>query len=258
MKFRGGRPHRPNGRRTAVAEQSRTGDPSSSPLYNRNISYTYDALNRLTKEISECDDTDKPELTYTSEYSYDLTGNRLKHNFISFNPCVTTYSYNANDQLETESNSVKGDLTYNYDANGSLISKIGQNSSYTYAYNLQNRLSTAIINRTDGGNTVALTTEYTYNQSGIRVRAKSTPSGSSLTTEKAYLLDAGLTGYAQVLEEKNDTGDLIKSYTLGDDIISQTANHNSSFITHHHIYEGHGSTRLLIGISTGIPNEAAQ
>jgi RHS repeat-associated protein len=79
-----------------------------------------------------------------------------------------------------------------------------------------------------------------------------------LTTEKAYLLDAGLTGYAQILEEKNDTGGLIKSYTLGDDIISQTANHNSSFITHHFLYDGHGSTRLLIGSSTGNPYVAAQ
>ena len=40
----------------------------------RNIAYTYDGLNRLTKEVSEC--ADKAELDYTSEYTYDLVGNR--------------------------------------------------------------------------------------------------------------------------------------------------------------------------------------
>jgi RHS repeat-associated protein len=249
----------PNGRRTAVAEQSRTAAPALSPLYNRNITYQYDNLNRLVAETSTCDDTNQPELTYNSEYSYALTGSRLKHNFISFNPYVTTYTYNDNDQLIDETKSVTDEsdvvTNYLYDANGSQLSKVSDTGdSYYYTYNLQNRLSTAIINRTEGGNTVALTTEYTYNQSGIRVRAKSTPSGSSLTTEKAYLLDAGLTGYAQVLEEKevnadNTIGYLIKSYTLGDDVISQKTNHNSSFVIHNLLYDGHGSTRLLAGSS---------
>jgi hypothetical protein len=73
------------------------------------FSYTYDALNRLTKEVSQC--ADKAELDYTSEYTYDLTGNRLKHNFSSFNSLsskavpslysgsMVEYSYNDNDQL---------------------------------------------------------------------------------------------------------------------------------------------------------------
>ena len=226
----------PNGRRTAIAEQSRTAAPALSPLYNRNITYQYDNLNRLVKEVSECDDPNQPELTYTSEYAYDLTGNRLKYTFVSSVLFVVNYSYNANDQLIEETKSVNGETDvitqYTYDDNGSLTGKaITGGDSYTYSYNLQNRLSHAVINRTENGHAVAITSNYTYNQSGIRVRANSTING--IEQNRIFLLDSGLTGYQQVLEEKNDTGNLIKSYVLGDDIISQASNHNSSFITHH-------------------------
>jgi YD repeat-containing protein len=98
------------------------------------FSFTYDGLSRLTKEVSEC--ADKAELDYTSEYTYDLVGNRLKHTFVSLVPFVVDYSYNNNDQLTLESNSVKGDTVYSYDANGSMIGKVNdtQNESYLYAY----------------------------------------------------------------------------------------------------------------------------
>ena len=172
----------PNGRRTGVVEQTLNDD--NSTFTNRNIAYTYDALNRLTKEVSQC--ANKAELDYTSEYTYDLCGNRLKHTFVSLVPFVVDYSYNANDQLTLESNSLKGDTVYSYDANGSMIGKVNdtQNESYLYAYNLQNRLATATINRMEdtassGFKLVEITSNYVYNQSGIRVRANTSTKISS-------------------------------------------------------------------------------
>ncbi|MCF6177305.1 MAG: hypothetical protein L3J71_16235 [Victivallaceae bacterium] len=231
----------PNGHRTAVAEQSRTAAPALSPPYNRNITYQYDAMNRLVKEVSECDDTNQPELTYSSEYSYDLTGNRK--NYSVTNDSVTTtinYTYNDNDQLETEISDANGTTTYNYDANGSLISKTGQDSSYTYTYNLQNRLSHAVIDRMENGNAVAITSDYTYNVGGIRVKANSIVNGAE--QNRIFLLDSGFTGYSQVFEESATVGgDLTKSYTLGDDILTQSTDEGIK----HFLYDGHGSTRLL-------------
>ena len=48
------------------------------------------------------------------------------------------------------------------------------------------------------------------------------------------------TGYAQILEESNN-GSLVKSYVIGDDILSQS----SSVGVRHFLYDGHGSTRML-------------
>ncbi len=184
------------------------------------------------------------ELNFSNQYTYDLTGNRLKKSSLGVSPENIDYTYNDNDQLITETSNTKGGLTYDYDANGSLISKTGQNATYTYTYNLQNRLATADIQRTENGGSVSIQSNYVYNQSGIRVRANNTV--NSITQNRIFLLDAGLTGYSQVLEEFDAIGGVpVISYTLGDDIISQASIQNSSLITHHFLYDGHGSTRLL-------------
>ena len=103
------------------------------------------------------------------------------HTFVSSVSSVCAYSYNANDQLTLESNSLKGDTVYSYDANGSMIGKVNdtQNESYLYVYNLQNRLSTANIARMEDTSLVEITSSYVYNQSGIRVR-----SNTSTTIDK--------------------------------------------------------------------------
>jgi len=67
---------------------------------------------------------------------------------------------------------------------------------------------------------VEITANYAYNQSGIRVASNviQTIDGATTTKNRKYLLDAGMTGYSQVLEELNaDDNSLVKSYTLGDD-----------------------------------------
>ena len=249
----------PNGRRTAVVElTSRTAAPlpvqggSSPDLTTRNTAYTYDNLNRLTKEVSIC--ADKAELDYTSEYTYDLTGNRLKKCSSGFQPESINYTYNNNDQLTLESNNVKGDTLYSYDTNGSQIGKVNTtaNESYLYTYNLQNRLSAATINRMEDTSLVAITSSYLYNQAGIRVRSNSSTTidnGVATTKNRKYLLDSGMTGYSQVLEEIDATNNtLIKSYTLGDDVLSQTVGGTTSYLQ----YDGHGSTRLLTSATSAI------
>ena len=110
-----------------------------------------------------------------------------------------------------------------------------------YEYNLQNRLSKVKVS-TDGGQNWDSITEYKYNPDGIRVQADD---GATVTD---YLIDAfNHTGYAQILEE-TIVDNLLSTtttitYTIGDDVISQSSYDGSTVTTEYLLYDGHGSTR---------------
>ena len=99
------------------------------------ITYKYDKLNRLTKEIVERNGN---KLTY--EYSYDAVSNRTEKKVtvkgdvteladtnieeVELAEGTTTYKYNALDQLITEE-TPDGTKIYTYDDNGNLIRQTG-------------------------------------------------------------------------------------------------------------------------------------
>ena len=65
---------------------------------------------------------------------------------------------------------------------------------------------------------------------------------NGITQNRYFLLDGGHTGYAQVFEETAELGgSIVRSYTIGDDVLSQTV----TGVTSHLLYDGHGSTRQL-------------
>jgi len=104
----------------------------------------------------------------------------------------------------------------------------------------------ATIQRQENGQTVNISASYAYNHSGMRVRSNSTVNG--IASNRVFLLDEmNHTGYAQILEETNN-GSLIKSYTIGDDVLSQS----STVGVRHFVYDGHGSTRMLTDITGAI------
>ena len=168
-------------------------------------------------------------------------------------------------------------ISYFYDANGSLTSKLtsvtggDDTEKVDYTYNLQNRLSRVV---TDSTPTVLTddvdVVDYTYNTTGIRVATHSfsvdpaylgDPEEQTYATGHKtvdYLIDPqNHTGYAQVLEEwaVNDTTATLITYTIGDDIISQTKSYwtwsvsewilQNTDPTQYLLYDGHGSTRQL-------------
>ncbi len=148
-------------------------------------------------------------------------------------------------------------IEYQYDDNGSCTQKVTKETSTSttlekieYEYNLQNRLSKQTTK--DGSDTVLSWTKFTYNDEGIRVQAVSydMPRGGGTHTNQTttnYLIDTyNHTGYAQVLEEKDIAGSVVKTYTIGDDVLSQS---NSSGDTGYLLYDGHGSTRQLVNNS---------
>jgi len=145
-------------------------------------------------------------------------------------------------------------IEYTYDNNGSCITKTTKNASnetvedVTYDYNLQNKLERVTKGYTQGSDNIAEVTEYTYNDDGIRVRSyyyKTVNGGANQDEEtKTFLIDAyNHTGYAQVLEETDGTNRT--TYTIGDDIVTQSTYDGSSATTRHILYDGHGSTRQL-------------
>lgn len=174
---------------------------------------------------------------------YDLNGNRLQKAVVKNGLTETTnYEYNVNDQLIRESSDSQGVTNYEYDTNGSLIRKSSSgNFDYHFAYNLQNRLANVNIVRKENNIDLSIACAYEYDSDGNRIRVSQAVNGGT-TQNRFFLLDKGHTGFAQVLEELSDTATIpIRSYVLGDDIISQNSNEQ----TYYFLYDGHGSTRQL-------------
>ena len=138
--------------------------------------YTYNALGRLTKSVVT--DHKKNDEKTTTTYSYDFAGNRTKK---VKGEEETAYSYNGLNQLlkakTTKGNTVKNDISYEYDVNGNQIKETDKETgdSVENTYDVENRLSTATVTKksgTSGNETVSLTQENLYNGDGQRIQKK--------------------------------------------------------------------------------------
>jgi RHS repeat-associated protein len=220
-----------------------------------NTTWTYDALEHLTEEqyVSSLAGN-----SYTGQYAFDLVGNRLsKTTTNSAGTEVVSYAYNANDELVHETGTLNGSneyqTQYGYDANGSEITMVRTGSgaeTAAFTYDIQHRLASAIIDRTESGQSVSVSTGYSYNNDRIRGESRVTTSagtGAPTTTTTQYLNDANNpTGYSQVLEEHvNGSTAPIVSYILGLSVVSQSTASGSGIL----MPDGQGSTRLITNIS---------
>jgi RHS repeat-associated protein len=235
--------------------------------------WLYDNMGRLTRESYDSSDD---SLDFLTDYVFDLVGNRLEKQ-TDTDPTFTgdptfddsvTYTYDDNDRLLTETKNAPGmaddrHTVYQYDATQQTQKTVHEGlddqgtvvEDTSYGYNLQGRMSTVTLD-SDGDGVPETQLEYEYDDSGIRVAQEKrvdTDSDGDFTDETPerteYLVDHhNHTGYAQVLEERVD-GQLSKSYTLGLDVLAQALALNE---LHHFLYDGHGSTRLLVD-PTGQP-----
>ncbi len=256
---------RPDGKRTGVTEKHWF----NSQERQSEFAWTYDAAGRLVDEVlNHYDDT----LDGSTHYEYDLVGNRLLKTLDKTSTGAgvdesTSSLYDANDRLLTEA---ADDLTaanvdrftrYQYGPGATSSPLFGGNGTQqtvktvteglvpggalkehaAYAYNLQGRMAQAVVD-SDGNGTTDSTSQYQYADDGTRV-AQTVDGVRTL-----YLVDPqNPTGYSQVLEEKNASGVVTKTYTLGLDVIAQQAPavYNNKTLTL--VYDGHGSTRTLAG-----------
>jgi hypothetical protein len=190
----------------------------------------------------------------------------------------------ANDRLLTEQADLDNNGTvdrttdFGYTGTQQTSKQVFDNStsvvtqSTTYGYNLQGRMSQAVVNNYDaaGALTRSETLSYEYDPAGIRVEAldeiDSDADGTfDSRTLTEYLIDArNDTGYAQVLQETvtdADTGAEIKRvvYTLGLDQIAQTTftpggpAEGTTLLFH---TDGHGSVRVLTDLAAAIATVA--
>jgi len=121
------------------------------------FSYSYDGLDRLT-EVA----TTTPAGNNTQQYSYDGVGNRQSDS--SFADEATggahDWVYDERDRLVS-----RGPISYDYDANGSLVRQTNAAAGQVinYVYNVENRLAEV----RDGANN--LIARYTYDPFGRRL-----------------------------------------------------------------------------------------
>jgi RHS repeat-associated protein len=206
------------------------------------IDWEYDDIGRLIYEKFDHYDDDFDQ---TSEWLYDLVGNRLKQ---TINDTVTTYNYDVNDRLLNEATNNKTTI-YGYAHTQQTSKKVSENgvviSETTFEYDAQGRMSVVIITTASGTEK----TTYGYDSNSIRVSAIHEANG--IITKTEYLNDSqSLTGYSQVLRqtEFDVEGNIIKtiSYVIGHQRISQIVVENGTEQEYYFTFDGHGSTRALL------------
>ena len=198
------------------------------------VDYVYDATNRLLSETITEPGKDDRVISYT----YDKVGKRLTKTENGF---TTTYQYDKNNRLRKED-----DIIYDYDDNGNLIEKESAEEQIVYEYDYDNHLIRVETTRYE--TTIVVT--YDYDAEGNRVRKVIDD-----TVFINYLVDTNR-DYAQVVEERNENGDLLVRYVYGHDLISQTRpSAGSGSVTSYYHYDGLGSTRALSS-SAGIVTDS--
>jgi len=215
-----------SGNRTNAVEQlfSSTLNATAKTI---NRVYTYDSIYRLTGET-----INGTPSAGSANYNYDAVGNRLSRGITGLSLPPQTFTFDANDRLNTDT----------YDANGNTLLGSGFGQSLADEYDFENRLVTR--------HTPSATVHLTYDGDGNRVSKTLTTSTNSVTTY--YVVDdLNPSGYAQVLEELVATNSqptaLSCVYTYGHTLISQQrlSTINSQPSTNFYGFDGHNNVRYL-------------
>ncbi len=227
-----------------VRAEERFGNDNSQ---KNTIDWEYDNAGRLIQEIFDHYDDNFDQ---TSEWIYDLVGNRLQQ---TVNGVVTDYDYDANDRLLHEILGVK-ETFYGYDHTQQTSKTVKENgtlvSETTFEYDVQGRM--AVVTTIKGVRTEIV--KYEYGADGIRTSAENEVWEDNALVSKTrteYLNDSrSLTGYSQVLRqtEYDANGNVVKetSYVIGHQRISQTVEIGAQKEQYFFTFDGHGSTRVLV------------
>jgi RHS repeat-associated protein len=235
------------------------------------VSYTLDNQYRLTQETISGEAN--PLLNGTSDWEYDLVGNRLSQlsdidqilnasETYSDNNCSSpahraparltpSRCFGADAEHRPSTRGCASWLdSHDYDSNGNTIRSAQlQQASVTLhdTYDWRNRLITR--QRSDG--TII---EIVYDGFGDRMEKTVRNASFLILNSTKFLVDRNnLTGYAQVVEEIGQGGELQVIYTYGLDLISQDRRDDDlsgNFTQSYYLYDGLGSIRALTD-STG-------
>ncbi len=216
------------------------------------ITYTYDALGRLTQEVSQDMTGDQPNLNFTESFAFDLAGNRIEATLVNASGTVSTITtFNGNSEETSEVSSQGANYAFTYDANGSLIQTADNGSVVArYSYDMNNQLVEATTYTQDAsGNQIATTSKYTYDTNGNRTSTEViTEVNGSQTSDgwQGNLIDfVNPTGLPEVLEEHDLSGNVEVTFVYGLATISQTTVLTAGAQYRYFVLDGHNSTRLL-------------
>jgi len=186
---------------------------SSTEATGRSQSFNYDAVYRLVQETISGDPASK---NGSLGYSLDPVGNRLSLSSTVNGISSATESYNADDELTTDT----------YDANGNTLTSGGK----TYSYDFENRLTSA--------NGLAMV----YDGDGNRVAKGSTQ----------YLVSRiNPTGLPQVIDEIVG-GAVQTSYAYGWQRLSEDRVVSGAMVPSFYSYDGHEDVRLLTSVAGAV------
>jgi len=152
----------------------------------------------------------------TESYSYDPVGNRLS------SLGVASYSYNVSNEMTSNSNS-----SYTYDNNGNTLTKVVGSNTTSYAWDLENRLTSVTLPGTGG------TVQFKYDPFGRRIE-KISPNATSIF---AYDGD-------NLVETVNGSGGVVARYTDGWNIDEPLAESRSGTVSYYE-QDGVGSVTSL-------------
>jgi RHS repeat-associated protein len=242
---------RPDGQILTVAESVKQPDGT---FVDTDHTYTYDALNRLTREEIA---TSAAGGDYATDYVLDLVGNRVRKVTAKEGGAVERVdgTFDARDRLTEEKvydaavgGTLQDTITYGYDHNGSLTLRQPTTGSRTQqTWDLRNRLTGATVSQFQSGVGWAVQTSasYQYTADGIRSRV------TENTVPTLYTID-GLspTGYAQVVEERTAGGVLVASYVYGASL-DPVSIHRVGAETGVYLGDGHSGVRQVLNAAGG-------
>src|SRR5207253_5462043 len=165
---------------------------------NTTLTYGYDNIYQLQ--------TAKQGTTTKESYTYDLVSNRLS------SLGVSPYAYNSSNELT----SYPG-VTYTYDNNGNMKTKVDSTGTTTYNWDFENRLTSVVLPGTGG------TVSFKYDPFGRRIQKSS----ASATTN--YLYDG-----PNVIEELDGAGNVLARYTHGTVVDEPLAELRSGTTSYYH------------------------
>jgi RHS repeat-associated protein len=208
------------GNRTNATEQS-----------GRALAWNYDNIYRLTNETISGDPANNSGNNGSAAYTLDPVGNRTAatSTLNGINPI--SGSYNADDQLSSET----------YDANGNTTLAANGNS---YTYDSENHMTSA----TGNGKTITMLYDAFGNRVGKTV--------NGVTTWYLVEDDVNPTGLPQVMEEKVG-GAVQRVYTYGLQRISENLffENQNQWIPSFYVYDGAGSVRQLTDSNGNVTHE---
>jgi RHS repeat-associated protein len=208
-----------------------TGNRTSATESNgRSLTWNYDGIYRLTNETIAGDPNSN---NGSASYGLDPVGNRLTatSTLPGINPIAGTY--NADDEISSES----------YDANGNVTIEANGNH---HTYDSQNHM----LSMTNGNTVITMV----YDAFGNRV----SKTVNGITTQYLVEDDVNPTGHPQVVEELVN-GAVTRQYTYGLQRISQnlspTVTGNSTWTPSFYVYDGGGSVRQLTNTAGIVTDE---